>query len=260
MLPISPVRTVTYVPGCSGEGDLPGPRGPLPYPVTHRGRQISPLAVLGRNDGRRWRWRIGFPHPGIGCETADRLAAPAETPAAQTACSPGMARTHRRDPVGCAGPCPDDIHFDRRGIVFPILGPLLKQLLPMPRAARRVGWHDLVRRCVGQPCRSLCPENTDMRFHVACILGAAAVLSLAACGGSGSQPTLGLDDIRDLTGLSAPIETATAQQARRQDISARADFPGRFHDALGARAPGRDPNGAAGVGMLRGRVPAARPP
>ncbi len=62
-----------------------------------------------------------------------------------------------------------------------------------------------------------------MRFHVACVLGAAATLSLAACGGGGSQPTLGLDDIRELTGLSAPVETGPAQQARRQDILARAD-------------------------------------
>ena len=62
-----------------------------------------------------------------------------------------------------------------------------------------------------------------MRFHVACVLGAAAILSLAACGGGGSQPTLGLDDIRELTGLSAPVETGPAQQARRQDILARAD-------------------------------------
>ena len=65
-----------------------------------------------------------------------------------------------------------------------------------------------------------------MRFHLACVLAAAAVLSLAACGGggnSGSQPTLSLHDIRELTRLSAPIETATAQQARQQDIVSRAD-------------------------------------
>ena len=56
-------------------------------------------------------------------------------------------------------------------------------------------------------------------------LAVAAVISLAACGGgnSGSQPTLGLDDIRELTGLSAPVETATEQQARQQDIVSRAD-------------------------------------
>ena len=65
-----------------------------------------------------------------------------------------------------------------------------------------------------------------MRYLSACGLAAAAVLSLAACGGggnTGSQPTLGLDDIRELTGLSAPAETAAAQEARQQDILARAD-------------------------------------
>ena len=62
-----------------------------------------------------------------------------------------------------------------------------------------------------------------MRFHSACGLAAAAVLTLSACGGGGSQPTLGLDDIRELTGLSAPVETGPAQQARRQDILARTD-------------------------------------
>ena len=65
-----------------------------------------------------------------------------------------------------------------------------------------------------------------MRFHVACVLAAAAILSLAACGGGGdsnSRPALTPDDIRDLAGLSAPVETAATQQARQQDISARAD-------------------------------------
>ena len=63
-----------------------------------------------------------------------------------------------------------------------------------------------------------------MRFLSACGLAMAAILSLAACGGnSGSQPTLGLDDIRELTGLSAPDETAAAQGARQQDIVSRAD-------------------------------------
>ena len=64
-----------------------------------------------------------------------------------------------------------------------------------------------------------------MKFLSACGLAAAAVLSLAACGGSdsGSQPVVGLDDIRDLTGLSAPTETGAAQQARQQDIVSRAD-------------------------------------
>ena len=65
-----------------------------------------------------------------------------------------------------------------------------------------------------------------MRYLSACGLAMAAVLSLAACGGggnSGSQPTLGLDDIRELTDLSAPAETAAAQEARQQDIVSRAD-------------------------------------
>ena len=64
-----------------------------------------------------------------------------------------------------------------------------------------------------------------MRCRLGCIL-AAAVLALAACGGggdSGSRPALGLDGIRELTGLSAPTETGTAQQARQRDIVSRAD-------------------------------------
>ena len=65
-----------------------------------------------------------------------------------------------------------------------------------------------------------------MRFHSVCVLAAAAILSLTACGGSGSlgsrpAPTPG--DIRELTGLSAPAETGAAQQARGLDIFARAD-------------------------------------
>ena len=65
-----------------------------------------------------------------------------------------------------------------------------------------------------------------MSLHLARILAAAAVFSLVACGGggdSGTRPALGLDDIRELTGLSAPMETSTAQQARQQDIVSRAD-------------------------------------
>ncbi len=65
-----------------------------------------------------------------------------------------------------------------------------------------------------------------MRFQFACVLAAAAVLTLAACGGggeSGSRLGLGVDDIRELTGLSAPMESAAAQQARQQDIVSRAD-------------------------------------
>ena len=73
------------------------------------------------------------------------------------------------------------------------------------------------------------PRNegeTDLRILSAGALTMAAVLSLAACGRgghSGSLPTLGLDDIRELTGLSAPVETGPAQQARQQEIYARAD-------------------------------------
>ena len=65
-----------------------------------------------------------------------------------------------------------------------------------------------------------------MRFHSMFILAAAAILSLTACGGSGSldsrpAPTPG--DIRELTGLSAPAETGVAQQERRPEILSRAD-------------------------------------
>ena len=61
-------------------------------------------------------------------------------------------------------------------------------------------------------------------MRISCAGGlAAAVISLTACGGSGSKPALGVDDIRELTGLSAPVETAEAQEARQQDILSRAD-------------------------------------
>ena len=65
-----------------------------------------------------------------------------------------------------------------------------------------------------------------MRFDLACAMAIAAVLSLAACGGGGdsqSRPAPSLGDIRELTGLSAPVETAAVQQERRQDIVSRAD-------------------------------------
>ena len=65
-----------------------------------------------------------------------------------------------------------------------------------------------------------------MRALSTCTLAVASILSLAACGGggsSGSQPVFGLDEIRELTGLSAPTETGPAQQMRQQDIRARAD-------------------------------------
>ena len=64
-----------------------------------------------------------------------------------------------------------------------------------------------------------------MRRLSACGLALAAVLSLAACGGGDSvserAPTLG--EIRELTGLTAPVETAAAQQARQQANAARVD-------------------------------------
>ena len=65
-----------------------------------------------------------------------------------------------------------------------------------------------------------------MKPHLACALAIAAVLPLAACGGDGdsqSPPALSLDDIRELAGLSSPIEAAATQQERRQEISSRAD-------------------------------------
>ena len=65
-----------------------------------------------------------------------------------------------------------------------------------------------------------------MRFHSVCGLAAAALLSLAACGGSGnpgSRPTPTPGEIRELTGLSAPAETGAAQQERRPGLFSRAD-------------------------------------
>ena len=65
-----------------------------------------------------------------------------------------------------------------------------------------------------------------MKLHLACALAIAAVLPLAACGGDSdpqSPPALSLDDIRQLTGLSAPVEAAATQQERQQDIVSRAD-------------------------------------
>ena len=64
-----------------------------------------------------------------------------------------------------------------------------------------------------------------MRQLVACGLALAAALSLAACGGgdavSERAPTTG--EIRELTGLSSPVETPEAALARGLDIFARAD-------------------------------------
>ena len=61
-----------------------------------------------------------------------------------------------------------------------------------------------------------------MRRHSACGVALAVALSLAACA-SGSDRTLTPDEIRDLTGMSAPVETPDAQQARGLDIFARSD-------------------------------------
>ena len=65
-----------------------------------------------------------------------------------------------------------------------------------------------------------------MRRLSACGLAVAAILSLPACVGGGdsvSERALTFGEIRELTGLSPPIETAAAQQARQQENSARAD-------------------------------------
>ena len=65
-----------------------------------------------------------------------------------------------------------------------------------------------------------------LRFNLASALMVAGALSVAACGRGGdsqSQPSLAFDDVRDLTGLSAPTETGTAQQGRQEEIFARSD-------------------------------------
>ena len=57
-------------------------------------------------------------------------------------------------------------------------------------------------------------------------LAVAVALSLPACFGGGntvSERALTLGEVRELTGLSAPIETAAAQQVRQQANSARVD-------------------------------------
>ena len=62
-----------------------------------------------------------------------------------------------------------------------------------------------------------------MRFPAIFGLTAVTLLLLAACGDSGTQSTLDPEDIRELTGLSAPAETGSAQQQRQQEIVSRAD-------------------------------------
>jgi len=89
--------------------------------------------------------------------------------------------------------------------------------------------HRCIRAIFTAPVRPRIPRSegaTDIRILTACGLAMAAILSLAACGGSGdmnSRPALALGDIRELAGLSAPIETGSEQQARQQDIYSRAD-------------------------------------
>ncbi len=62
-----------------------------------------------------------------------------------------------------------------------------------------------------------------MRFPSVFGLAVATGFSLAACGGSGVRPAPGPDDIRELTGLSVPVETGTSQLQRQQEIHSRAD-------------------------------------
>ena len=65
-----------------------------------------------------------------------------------------------------------------------------------------------------------------MRTLSASGLAVAALLSLAACGGGSdmnSRPALSPGDIRELTGLSPPVETAQAQQQREEEIFSRSD-------------------------------------
>ena len=64
-----------------------------------------------------------------------------------------------------------------------------------------------------------------MRSYFACGLAVAAVLSLAACVGddSASERALTTAEIRELTGLSVPVEMAEAQQERSLDVFAHAD-------------------------------------
>ena len=68
-------------------------------------------------------------------------------------------------------------------------------------------------------------KRSDMKPLSVYGLALAAALSLAACGGgdstSGRAPTLG--EIRELAGLSAPVETPEAALARGLDVFGRAD-------------------------------------
>ena len=62
-----------------------------------------------------------------------------------------------------------------------------------------------------------------MRRFSVCGLAVAVALSLAACSDSVSERTLTPDEIRQLTDMSAPVETADAAQTRSIDIFARSD-------------------------------------
>ena len=58
---------------------------------------------------------------------------------------------------------------------------------------------------------------------IVCAICLITVLTACGGGGSGSGPALSLDGIRDLTGLSAPVETPAAQRARSPNILSRTD-------------------------------------
>ncbi len=61
-----------------------------------------------------------------------------------------------------------------------------------------------------------------MKALSATLLAIALVSALAACGGGGKRAP-SIEEIRELTGLSAPAETPEAQRVRAPDIEARAD-------------------------------------
>ena len=106
----------------------------------------------------------------------------------------------------------------------------LKLLVNVHDQCRAVRWQepnvmiDMVRtRCCSELHVTPFREEFEMKFPAICGLAAATLLSLAACGDSGARSTLGPEDIRELTGLSAPVETGSAQQQRQQEIVSRAD-------------------------------------
>ena len=99
-------------------------------------------------------------------------------------------------------------------------------LPPSTSTSHGCPWHQQGTRFPPRPeRRGLQREKLMKRFSV-CVLAVAAVLSLPACGGGGDsvserEPTIG--EIRELTGLSAPVETAAAQQARQREVVDRTD-------------------------------------